>query len=77
MSKKVLTEGDIQTIRQRWRSASAHADIELLNDEITRVSDALTDVWLLMDEIAREGGIVALRAQNLLQAQGAPGWKKQ
>ncbi len=73
---KPLTEGQIQAIRERSVGTELAYDFAALDGEITRLADALTDCWLLLDSFAtHKEKRYRLCSETLLRRQKAPGWR--
>lgn len=52
--------------------------LQMLIREHDRVSELVADCWIFLDALARtfKGNPVGIRAERILRAQKAPGWKE-
>lgn len=82
--KPPLTSRQVEAIMERAVGSERAYDIAALGNEIDRLSDHLSDCWLLMDAVARghsevnrgiPGSGVREVAEALLRKQQCPGWK--
>ena len=73
---KPMTDGEMENVVARSVGTPLAYGVAGLRLEIERLSDRLTDCWLLLDEIARKPNEFGARAAVLLVKQEVPGWKR-